>query len=69
MGTPNKQTLTYSKSGKDQTCNITNFRRVTYHEHLGDVASAENLVDRGKFMRLMRGEVWGEGAFLSTSSS
>jgi hypothetical protein len=41
---------------------------VTYQEHLGDVAGAEDLMHGGELVRLQRREVRREGAFLRAPS-
>lgn len=43
--------------------------RVYYHQQLGDVASAKDFVNGSEFVRLMRREIWREGAFLSAAAS
>jgi hypothetical protein len=40
-----------------------------YQEHLGDVAGAEDLVDGGEFVGLVRREVGGEGALLRAAAA
>lgn len=39
----------------------------TYQEHLGDVAGAEDLVDGGELVGLVRGEVGREGALVGAA--
>jgi hypothetical protein len=39
----------------------------TYEEHLGDVAGAEDLVDGGELVGIVRGEVGGEGALVGAA--
>lgn len=43
--------------------------KIRYHEHFGDVASAKDFMDGGKFVGLVGGEVWRKGAFLSATPS
>lgn len=45
------------------------FKLRLYQEHLGDVASAEDLVDGGELVGFMRREVRGEGALLRAAAA
>ena len=45
-----------------------NIHNYIYQKHFGDVAGAEDLVDGGEFVGLLRGEIGRERAFLGAAS-